>query len=294
MSELLTPAQAAARIPSGATIGLGGLQGNFPMATIRALARGGVTDLTVAGPPVGMAAELLIAAGAVARLAAPYMGAEGVIPVAPAYRAAVESGRLALWECDEAILLQALRAAAQALPYLPWRGGVDTDLPELNPDLRRYLDPVSGERLLRVPALRLDFALLHALEADEHGNVRYHQHSCFADKALARAAREVIVEVERIVDHELVLAAPERTVLHRVDVVVPAPCGTHPYRSAGVLDQDDNWLREWSQGIRTALAAGEPLAEADVLTRELRCADHEQYLELVGAERMAALSLRSS
>jgi acyl CoA:acetate/3-ketoacid CoA transferase alpha subunit len=78
VSELLTPAQAAARIPTGATVGLGGLQGNFPMATIRALARGGVSELTVVGPPVGMAGELLIAAGAVARLAAPYMGAEGV------------------------------------------------------------------------------------------------------------------------------------------------------------------------------------------------------------------------
>ena len=49
MSELLSPAQAAARIPAGATVGLGGLQGNFPMATIRALARGGVKDLSVVG-----------------------------------------------------------------------------------------------------------------------------------------------------------------------------------------------------------------------------------------------------
>jgi glutaconate CoA-transferase subunit A len=292
MSELLTPAQAAARIPAGATVGLGGLQGNFPMATIRALARDGARDLTVVGPPVGMAAELLIAAGAVRRLAAPYMGAEGVIPVAPAYRAAVEAGSLELWECDEAILLQALRAAAQDLPYLPWRGGVDTDLPELNPDLRRYVDPVSGERLLRVPAMRLDFVLLHALEADERGNVRYHEHSCFADQALARAARVVIVEVERIVEHELVLAEPERTVHHRVDAIVPAPCGTHPFRAAGVLDQDDEWLREWSQGIRAALAAGEPLATAEVLTRELGPGDHEEYLKLVGAGRLAALSLQ--
>jgi hypothetical protein len=139
--------------------------------------------------------------------------------------------------------------------------------------------------------MRLDFALLHALEADERGNVRYHEHSCFADQALARAARVVIVEVERIVEHDLVLAQPERTVHHRVDVVVPAPCGTHPFRAAGVLDQDDEWLREWSQGIRAALSAGQPLAATEVLARELDCGDHEQYLRLVGAERLAALSL---
>jgi hypothetical protein len=89
-----------------------------------------------------------------------------------------------------------------------------------------------------------------------------------------------------------VLAEPERTVLHRVDAIVPAPCGTHPYRAAGILDQDDEWLREWSQGIRAALASGEPLATAEALTRELNCRDHEEYLKLVGAERLAGLSLQ--
>jgi glutaconate CoA-transferase, subunit A len=291
MTELLTPEQAAARIAPGSRIGLGGLQGNFPMATIRALARGGARELDVVGPPVGMAGELLVAAGAVRSLAAPYMGAEGVIPVAPAFRAEVQAGRLELWECDEAILLQALRAAAQDLPYLPWRGGVGTDLPRLNPALVPYIDAPSGTLLLRVPALRLDVAILHALEADTRGNVRYHEHSAFADPALARAADRVFVEVERLVDHELVLREPQRTVHHRVDALILAPLGSHPFRAAGVLDQDDAWLREWAAGIRETVREGGRPADAEVLARELRAVNHEQYLELVGRSRLDGLLL---
>jgi glutaconate CoA-transferase subunit A len=262
MTELLTAEEAAARISPGATIGIGGLQGNHPVAMLHALARGGVTGLRVVGPTVGMAAEFLIAAGAVSLLAAPYMGAEGVIAVAPAYRGAVEAGTLELWECDEAILLAALRAAAQGLPYMPWRGGLDTDLPSLNPALTEYVDAPTGTRLLRVPAMPLDVALLRALEADEEGNVRYYRHSAFADPAFARAATRVFVEVERLVDHAAILTAPELTVLHHVDAVVVAPGGGHPFRAAGVHDQDDTWLRAWSTAVKAVLRAGGPLTDA--------------------------------
>jgi len=290
LTRLLTAEAAAATVAPGMTVGIGGLQGNHPMATIRALARLGTGGLTVVGPPVGMAGEILIAAGGVRRLAAPYMGAEGVVAVAPAYRAAVQAGELELWECDEAILLTALRAAAQGLPYLPWRGGLGTDLPALNPALIPYVDEPSGTPLLRVPALPLDVALLRALEADEHGNVRYHAHSAFADPALARAARRVYVEVERLVDHAAVLDAPERTVHHRVDGVIVAPCGSHPFRAAAAIDEDSEWLLEWAAGIRAALAEGVPVAEADVVTRALAPPDHDAYLAGLGADRLARLT----
>jgi glutaconate CoA-transferase, subunit A len=290
MTRVLTAEAAAATIAPGMTVGLGGLQGNHPMATVRALARLGTGDLTVVGPPVGMAGELLVAAGAVRRLAAPYMGAEGALTVAPAYRAAVEAGALELWECDEAILLTALRAAAQDLPYLPWRGGLGTDLPALNPALVPYVDELSGTPLLRVPALPLDVALLRALEADEHGNVRYHAHSAFADPALARAARRVYVEVERLVDHAVVLAEPERTVHHRVDGVIVAPCGSHPFRAAAAIDQDTEWLLEWAAGVKAAVAAGAPVAEAEVVMRALAPPDHDAYLAAIGADRIGRLT----
>jgi glutaconate CoA-transferase subunit A len=290
VSRVRTAERAAELIDPGMTIGLGGLQGNHPMTMIRAVAGSGVRHLRVVGPPVGMAAELLIATGAVVSLAAPYMGAEGVIGVAPAYRAAVESGQLELWECDEAILLAALRAAAQDLPYLPWRGGAGTDVVRLNPALTEYVDEATGTTLVRVPRLDLDVALVRGLEADRFGNVRYAGHSYFADQALARAAGLVIAEVERLVDHQIVIDQPERTVHHRVDAVVVAPNGSHPFRAAGVIDQDDRWLVQWAAGIKKTLSAGESIADAEVLAAALAPGGHDAYLESIGAARIEELT----
>jgi hypothetical protein len=121
--------------------------------------------------------------------------------------------------------------------------------------------------------------------------VRYWRHSVFADLAFARAARKVVVEVERLVDHQLVLASPGRTAIHRADVIVLAPGGTHPFRSAGALEQDDDWLRDWNAGVRAALAAGEPLVESEPVRRELGPAGHDEYLSSLGSERLERLRI---
>ena len=289
MTRLVSPEQAAELVADGATLGIGGLQGNHPMATVRALARAGRGGLRLVSCPSGMPADLLLATGAVSWLASPHWGVDSLISVGPALRARAAAGDIELWECDEGILLAGLRAAGSRLPYAPWQAGVGTDLPALNPDLVEYVDPGSGRTLLRVPSLDLDVALLRALEADVHGNVRYFRHSAFADLAIAHAAKTVVVEVERIVPHEVVAREPERTALHRVDAVVVAPSGTHPFRAPGVLLQDDDWLREWSSELRAAAAAGRPLADAEVVRRELAATSHDDYLALVGTDRLSAL-----
>ena len=44
---------------------------------------------------------------------------------------------------------QGLRAAAELMPSLPWRGGVGTDYAKLNPRLKEFDDPITGERCSR-------------------------------------------------------------------------------------------------------------------------------------------------
>jgi hypothetical protein len=169
---------------------------------------------------------------------------------------------------------------------------VGTSLPGLNPELVEYVDHMSGQTLLRVPARPLDVAVLRALEADDQGNVRYYRHSCFADPAFARAARVVIVEVERIVPHSTFLERPGETVLNRVDAVVVTPFGSHPFRAAGVMREDSQWLREWRGAIRAAISNGVPLASLDMVRDQIGPASHQEYLERVGNDRISALSIK--
>ena len=56
----------------------------------------------------------------------------------------------------------ALRAAAQRVPFNPWRPGVGTSFPEVNPAIKEFDDPISGETLLAIPAIDIDVAFLHA------------------------------------------------------------------------------------------------------------------------------------
>ena len=44
-----------------------------------------------------------------------------------------------------------------------------TSLPEVNPDLKVFKDPISGETLIAVPPIKPDVAILHAPAADADG-----------------------------------------------------------------------------------------------------------------------------
>ena len=83
--------EVAGRLADGMTLGIGGWGSRRkPMALVRAVLRSQVRDLTVVsygGPDVGM----LVAAGRVRRLVAPFVTLDS-IPLEPHYRAARERG----------------------------------------------------------------------------------------------------------------------------------------------------------------------------------------------------------
>ena len=275
--------EALAAVEDGATVGIGGaVTAGHPMALVRALAKRGVRDLTVMAPTGGIEIDLLIASGCVRTVWGSYVGLEGLAGVCPVFRAAVEAGDVEVRDLDEAHCVLALRAAAQGLPFLPWRGGVGTSFPELNPALREFDDPLGGEPLLAVPAMRLDVALVFAETADEYGNAQV-VGTGHMDGLMGSAADRVILQTERIVANDVIRQRPERTWYWRDTRVVRAPFGTHPY-SSGSMVADVDHLREY---VRAGKAAGDALD--GYLQRYVRVDDHDAYLETVGIRRIASL-----
>jgi glutaconate CoA-transferase subunit A len=104
------------------------------------------------------------------------------------------------------------------------------------------------------------------------------------DRMMGAAADRVVVQVERVVSNEVIRRDPERTLYWRDTTVVRAPFGCHPYSSGGVI-ADEEHLREFLAAAR----GGEPELAA-YLDRYVRTpADHEGYLEEIGARRLVSL-----
>ena len=283
--RIVDEADAAAWVRDGMTIAIGE---PAPMAMIRQLIRRGVRDLTVVGS--GLALDLLIAAGCVRRTMAYYVGGGFGGAVAPSFRRAAERGEIEVWECEEGIVTTGLRAAAQGLPFLPWRGVVGTSLPEVNPDLKVITDPIRGETLLAVPAIEVDVAIVHAATSDAYGNVQHVGGPGWLDLFLQRAADRTIVQVEKVIANEEVRADPWATTIAGADAVVRAPFGAHPFYSRGHYVQDREFTRLYVEAA-TAAAQRDDLGPLEAfLTRYVHDAPtHGDYLERVGIKQLLGL-----
>lgn len=279
--RLVDELAAAALVEDGMTVAIGE---PAPMALLRQIVRRGLRDLTVIAS--GLHLDLLVAAGCVRKTISYYAGGGFGVPVAPAFRRAAERGEIEVWECEEGLLTSGLEAAGKGLPFLPWRGGVGTSLPELNPDLKLMQDPIRGEILIAVPAIRPDIALQHAHASDAYGNVQHLGGPGWLDLFLARAASRVIVQVERVVSNEEVRADAWATTIARADHVVRMPWGAHPYYSRGHYLQDSAW---WQDYLAAATRDDGAALQAWLAHWCREPATHVDYLERLGIRRLLAL-----
>jgi glutaconate CoA-transferase subunit A len=229
MVDLLSLEAAAALVPDGCTLALGGMTlYRRPVAFARALiARPAPPrDLTLLAFTAGYESDLLVGAGCVARVRSCYFGL-GEFGFAPMFTAKAGRGELAIIEETETSLALGLRAAISGVGFLPSRAWAGTDLFALRPDVRTVIDPYSGETLTAFPAIHVDVAVLHALEADADGNALLNN-NLGIDLELVYAARTVIITAERLVARVarsldgVVVPAPG------ANVIVEAPRGAWP------------------------------------------------------------------
>lgn len=163
------------------------------------------------------------------------------------------------------------------MPFLPVAGHVGSDYERLRPEFRVIPNPFApSERVMLVPAIRPDLALIHAIAADRDGTLLLdHMED---DALLARASRVVIASAERIVPTEEIRRAPEGVVLEGIYVtaVVEVPQGAHPTSVRGVHGVD-------AAHLSTYVAAGrDDVAFKEYLTRYVdEPADHAAYLAAV-------------
>jgi glutaconate CoA-transferase subunit A len=290
-SLVIGEAEAAEMIRDGMTIAIGGfINSSHPMALVRQIIRRGIKNLTLVGAASGgLDLDLLIAAGCVRKLVTTYMGGEHYCPVAPFFRVAAQRGELEIFECDEGMFYCAMRAAAQGLPSTPWKAGIGTSFPEINSEIKVYNDPISGEPVLAIPAITPELAIIYAAHSDAYGNVQ-HVGTGFGDRAMWRAAKKTIAQVERVLPNEEIRKDPRATSLYGVDAVVRAPYGSHPFAGPGYYIEDGAHIREYVAAGNAYAKTGDRNPFEDYLRKYVRDPKtHEDYLEVIGIRRLISL-----
>jgi glutaconate CoA-transferase, subunit A len=244
-------------VPEGTgLVAVGGMHmHNNPMELVRELIRrrrGARRLLT--SPSASLAADLLIGSGLFSEVATAYIGFEH-LGLAPAYRRAAESRTVTVLELCEAAIVHGLYAGAGGLPFVALPPGLElSDVSRANPDhFRTITDPFTEGQVLVAAPLRPDVALIHALAADESGNV-YFAGAHFTDRLMAMAAKKVIVQVERMTEPHEMAAHPAESVLpgFLVTAVVVAPSGCRPTASHGAYGYDEAALGTYLKLGRTA------------------------------------------
>ena len=251
-----------------------------PMAMVRELVRQEKRGLGLVVLVGGMAVDWLAAAGVIDRLIGAAVTMEQ-FGLCQQYRRAVERGRIRVEELSETLLNARLGAGARNLPFLPTRGAIGTDLIALNPNnLKLIEDPFGGHQVLACRALVPDVALVHAHRADCYGNVQSEPTILWPDIGIMpKAAKHVIVTVEKIVDTKVLRRNPDRTVLPGfiVDAVVEVPYGAHPTSLFPNYGYDSRFHHAWAEAARDNQKA------AAFLDRYVRTPSTQQeYVDAVG------------
>jgi len=266
----------------------GGLSSREPMAVLRELIRQGAGGLKLVGSAHGIDVDLLCGAGLVAECGESYVGFEQDFGMAPNYRRACESGRVAARDSCCYTLVQQLRAAIMGLPFLPLRSVRGTDFMDLHPEYKTMTCPYSGEELLLAPALRPDVAILHVQYGDARGNLRI-EGPPVADILFARASRKVIATVERLVPGEQLAEMGVTIHYFYVTALAEAPGGAHPTACYPFYAYDRGHTAEY---YRWAAAGAEPFRAGYLKPYVNDCPTQAAYLEAIGGptamERLAS------
>jgi len=213
--SLLTPAEAVADVPNGASIAVGGfgLCGN-PMKLIEALLAQGARDLSIVSNNCGVddwGLGILLANQRIRKMTSSYVGEN------KEFERQFLSGELEVQLTPQGTLAEKLRAGGSGIAAFFTQTGVGTQVAEgglpllYNPDgttkkvsqpkeIKRFAVAGVEKDFVLEEAISTDFAMVHAEVGDKHGNLIFNKSARNFSPAAAMAGRICIAQVEKLVE----------------------------------------------------------------------------------------------
>ncbi|MFG1331449.1 3-oxoacid CoA-transferase subunit A [Xanthobacter autotrophicus] len=192
MRKAIKPDDAAALVPDGATVLIGGFMGvGTPERMIDALVARGARNLTVVANDAAMPGKgigKLVSAGAISRAIMSHIGLN------PEIQRKMISGEIEVELVPQGTLVERIRAGGVGLGGVLTATGLGTPVED-----GKQVIEVDGKRYLVEKPILGDFALIAAQQADYSGNLTYSLTAHNFNPIMALAGRMVIVEPELIV-----------------------------------------------------------------------------------------------
>jgi 3-oxoadipate CoA-transferase, alpha subunit len=195
LDKVIADAEAAvADIEDGASLMVGGfgLSGH-PIQLLDAVLRKGAKDLTVISNNAGVediGLGGLIHHGRVSRVICSFPTGKGMWAI----KEQVKAGQVKVEVVPQGTLIERIRAGGAGLGGILTLTGLDTELTE-----GRQIVEVDNARYVLEPALKADFALVHAHVGDRWGNLSYRLAARNFNPLVAMAGRVTLAQVQTLV-----------------------------------------------------------------------------------------------
>jgi glutaconate CoA-transferase subunit A len=236
--KVVTLEDATSFVQDGMSLGVGGsTMSRTPMAMIWALIRARKKHLTCSRSIVSTDGDLLFGSGICDHMITSWFAQSILWGLSKVMRHHVEKGLARYDEWSHMAVGMRFRAGAMGVPFMPIRSMLGSDVLKQRPEAKEIDCPFTGEKLLLVPALNPDVALIHVQRCDAYGNAQIDGLQ-FMDIDLAMAANRVILTTERIVSNDQIRRAPDQTKIpfFCVDAVVEVPYGCAPHECYGAYE----------------------------------------------------------
>jgi glutaconate CoA-transferase subunit A len=303
MAEIMSLGDAVSTfVKDGTHLALGGFTvTRNPMAITYEIIRQRIKDLHIYVHSHGQALDMLIGAGCVKRVELAYAGMGRFAPTMVRFRKAVQNGEIE-WE-DYTNYQMTLRffAGSLGIPFIATKTSLGSDIidregfspgtrkePKISPKkVVTIANPFSDrdDKVVLVPAINADVALIHVQYVGEEGTVRI-EGLKFTDVEIAKCASKLIVSCEKLVPESSLRKNPDvnSLPLFMADAIVVAPYGAHPTGCFNFYDYDAEHLNMYRKAAENDDTCAGYL---DEWVREIH--DHDTYLAKVGKERLAQI-----
>ena len=273
---------------SGDTVSISGCSFvRIPVAVLHEVLRQGIKDLYVAAGTSSYDVNMLTDNSRVRHIDAGYIIGLEVLGLPRMSRKIVEralaKGELTITEWDNGTMAWRHKAAGMGISFMAVRSMMGADGFKYSGAIKVEC-PFTKEKMVLVPALYTDVALIHVHESDIYGNARINSGAVVEDWGKVRGAKRVILSTEKIVDTEDIRKNSDRTFVpyFYVDAVVEAPYGCHPGNMPGMYYVDIEHLIEYRNACEDT--TGEDLKqyyEKYIFGVE----SFEEYLEKIGGKK---------